>query len=771
MNGQKMLLRYSSPAPKYGENTELYPSPESVWEKWSLPIANGFFGASIFGHTDTERLQITENSLANPWKSLPNGARYGLSNFAELYFEFGHTGTTSYERTLSLDDAVSTVKYTYNGVIYEREYFASYPNRVIAMRFSANKKGKISFCAHPEIPFVADYCVEEGDGCGKHGEVTAKGDTLTVSGVMDYYDIKFEGQLKIINNGGTLRTENDRIYVENADEAILLFACGTNYKMESRVFLENDPKKKLAPYPHPHDAVTKFIENASKKTYSELKSIHIADYSALFGRVLVDVGGKDTGKTTDELLSDYKSGNESRHLETLLYQYGRYLLIASSRPGGMPSTLQGIWNAYRSSPWSCGYWHNINIQMNYWPACISNLAETFLPYVEYNKAYTPQTKAHADRFVRNNYPENLSPDGENGWIIGTGAWPYSVSGFDSVGHSGPGTGAFTSLLFWDYYDYTRDEDFLKNVCYPILRGMSVFLSKSLKEIDGSYLIEHSASPEMFHNGVYHHTVGCAFDQQMVYENFKRTLDCAEILGINEPLLDQIREMLPKLDPVIVGESGQVKEYREEKKYGDIGDEYHHRHISQLVGMYPGTIINSSTPEWIKAASVTLTERGDKSTGWAAAHRLCLWTRTGNGKKSMDLIRSMLKNNILPNLWDTHPPFQIDGNFGYTAGMSEMLMQSQAGYIELLRSLPREWSEGEFKGLIARGNFSVDCKWSNMTPTYVKILSRAGESLSVAIDISHYKFTLNGTIIAPPIGKNGIPTLKTKRGDVLEIEKI
>ena len=771
MDGKKMYLRYTRPAPEYGENTELYPTPESIWEKWSLPIANGFFGASIFGHTNTERVQITENSLANPLRTHPKGARYGLSNFAELYFDFGHTDVSGYERTLSLDDAVSTVSYSHNGVIYEREYFASYPDRVIAMRFSSDKKGKITFCARPEIPFIADFCIDEGDGCGKHGEVTANGDTLTISGVMDYYDIKFEGQLKIINKGGTLRAEKDRIYVENADEAIVLFACGTNYKMESRVFLENDPKQKLAPYPHPHDAVTKLIKNASEKTYDELKKAHIADHFALFGRARIDLGGSDGGKTTDELLSDYKNGKESRYLEALLYQYGRYLLIASSRPGGMPATLQGIWNAYRSSPWSCGYWHNINIQMNYWPACISDLAETFLPYVEYNKAYTPQTKAHADRFVKNNYPENLSPAGENGWIIGTGAWPYNVSGFDSVGHSGPGTGAFTSLLFWDYYDYTRDRDFLKNVCYPILRGMSVFLSKSLKEIDGSYLIELSASPEMRHNGVYHKTVGCAFDQQMVYENFKRTLDSAEILGINEPLLDQIRRMMPRLDPVIVGESGQVKEYREEKKYGDIGDEYHHRHISQLVGMYPGTIINSSTPEWVKAATVTLTERGDKSTGWAAAHRLCLWTRTGNGKKSMELVRSMLKNNILPNLWDTHPPFQIDGNFGYTAGVSEMLLQSQAGYIELLRSLPEEWKNGSFYGLIARGNFLVDCVWENMTPERVRITSRAGEMLSIAIDEKAYKFTLNGCLIAPLTNKNGVLTFATSTGDVLEIEKI
>ena len=768
-----MILRYASPAPKYGDNKELYPTPESIWEKWSLPIANGFFGASVFGHTDTERIQITENSLANPWithKTIP-GARYGLSNFAELYIDFDHKNTEDYERTLSLNDAIASVTYKCNGVTYKREYFASYPDHVIVMRFSSDQKGKITLCAHPEIPFNEDFCLDEGDGCGKRGEVTAKGDTETLAGVMDYYDVKFEGQLKVINSGGTLRAENGKIYVENADEAVMLFACGTNYKMESRVFLESDPKKKLAPYPHPHEAVTEFINKASKKSYNELKSIHVSDHSALFGRVSIDLGEHDEGKTTDELLEAYKNGNESRYLETLLYQYGRYLLIASSRPGGMPATLQGIWNAYRSSPWSCGYWHNINIQMNYWPACISDLSETFLPYVEYNKAYMPQTKAHADRFVKNNYPENLSPAGENGWIIGTGAWPYTVSGFDSVGHSGPGTGAFTSLLFWDWYDYTRDKKFLKNVCYPILRDMSVFLSKSLKKIDGSYLIELSASPEMRHNGVYHKTVGCAFDQQMVYENFKRTLESAEILGIEEPLLDKIRGMIDKLDPVIVGESGQVKEYREEKKYGDIGDEYHHRHISQLVGMYPGTIINSSTPEWVKAATVTLTERGDRSTGWAAAHRLCLWTRAGNGKKSMDLIRSMLKNNILPNLWDTHPPFQIDGNFGYTAGVSEMLLQSQAGYIELLRSLPAEWKDGSFKGLIARGNFSVDCEWKDMTPISIRILSRAGERLSIAIDRESYKFTLNGKVFEPQPDEKGNVTLQTNKGDILEIQKI
>ncbi len=771
-----MKLWYTCPPPRKNEDKQnAYPDDPDIWERWSLPLGNGYFGVNVFGYNDVERIQITDISLANPRVMTKIGSRYGVNNFAELYLDFGHENVSDYTRELNLDTASAKISYIHNGIRYNREYFASYPDKALVMKLTADRSGALTLCACPKIPYLGEYCVEEGDGCGKFGKVEAEGDTITLSGVMEYYDLKFEGQLKVIANGGSTRADGEKIYIDGADEVVMIYSCGTNYKLESRVFTEEDPKKKVAPYEHPHNRITKNIANAVALGYDKLLERHLSDYKELYDRVKVNIGVPDYDIPTDKLLENYKEGKESRYLETLLYQYGRYLLIACSRQGCLPATLQGIWNCYNSSPWSCGYWHNINVQMNYWPSEIANLSEMFLPYAEYNKAYMELARRFADDYVRELYPENYTEAGTNGWVIGTAGWLYTITGLPTpsqsgafTAHSGPGTGAFTSLLFWDYYDYTRDKKFLSEVCYPVLRDMSVFFSKALVEQDGKMLIAYSASPENVKDGKYYQTMGCAFDQQMVYENYKRTVEAAEILGINEPIIDVIKGQIDRLEPVLVGESGQVKEYREERFYGDIG-EYNHRHISQLVGLYPGTIINSNTKEWLDAAAVTLTERGDKSTGWALAHRLCLWTRAKNGKKSMDLIRSLLQSKILQNLWDTHPPFQIDGNFGYTAGVSEMFIQSHAGFIELLQAIPNEWKDGSFSGLVARGNFVVDCEWKDKKAVKVKVVSRAGGRLSLFEErLVNAKLTFNGKACALTV-ENNLVSVETNIGDVLEIE--
>jgi alpha-L-fucosidase 2 len=528
--------------------------------------------------------------------------------------------------------------------------------------------------------------------------------------------------------GGKVSVSESGIRVENADEATLYFTCGTNYKMESRVFLESDPLKKLAPYADPHAAVTKRLDAACEMTYDELYARHVADYRKLFGAVTLNIGydEADFSIPTNILLARYQDEGRSAYLETLYYQYGRYLLIASSRPGGYPATLQGTWTAYDSSPWGSDYHHNINVQMNYWPSGIANLAECFIPYSDYAEAYMAAAKRIADDYIAKWYPDKLSPAGENGWALGTAALLYCITGTSAKDHSGPGTGAFTSLLFWDYYTFTGDKKYLREVAYPILRDMSLFLSKTLVEKDGKLLVRYSASPEQQNpDGSYYQTTGCAFDQQMVYENHRRVLESAEILGITaDPVLDVIRSQIDRLDPVLIGLDGQVKEFREEEHYGDIG-EYTHRHISHLVGLYPATIINKNTPEWLEGAKISLTNRSDKSTGWAAAHRLCSWARTGMGNRAYDLYYSMLKNNTLPNLWDNHPPFQIDGNFGAVAGISEMLLQSQAGFIDFIAALPDVWRDGSFDGLVARGNFVCGCDFSDGKVTEMRITARSG----------------------------------------------
>ena len=773
MKNKNLRLHYNSIPPKEAPLQRVERELHPIWERYALPLGNGYLGACVFGYPDSERVQITENSLANPyragWHKLGDKPPYtgaGLNSFAEIYIDFGHEEVTSYERELDIDEAVARVSYCADGTSFKREYFASYPDKVLVMRFSADKKGAVSLHIRPEIPHLTDLTLPR-DGFAKLGEVKVDECGVTLVGEMEYYGIKYEGRLHVNAVGGKCEPTDVGIRVSDADEVIVILAAATNYRLESRVFTEPDPKKKLLPYPHPHGEVTERIENAEKKGYDSLLRDHLKDYRALFDRVRISIGEHDD-RPTDLLLEEYKAGRTTRHLEMLLYQYGRYLLIASSRKGCLPANLQGIWCAHNISPWSAGYWHNINLQMNYWPAEVANLAETFIPYADYNRAYMASARENADRSVLNNYPKNYTAPSTNGWIIGTGGWPYHIEGFDKIGHSGPGTGAITALLFWEYYDYTRDKEFLRSTAYPVLREMSIFLSKTLTEVDGLLLVHPSASPEIEVDGGYYHTTGSTFDQQMVYESYKRTVEAAEILGERDGFIEKIRCDIERLSPAPIGADGQIKEFREEIHYADIG-EREHRHISHLLGMYPGTLINKDTPEWLRAAEVTLTLRGDRSHTWATAHRQCLWARARRGDRAMDLIRSLIVNVMMPNLWGNHPPFQIDGNFGYVAGVSEMLIQSQAGYIDLLPALPVEWECGSFSGLMARGGFEVGCEWEHSTPKHVSVYSRVGGVLKIEFrDASELTVTKNG--VKCKVTRDGnVISLDTAGGDIVEFK--
>lgn len=745
MKQNSMILRYNSPAPVIDDFMP-YSTYGCAWERYSLPLGNGFFGANVFGRLGTERIQISDPTLSNPYYAPKKVKRRyscasGVNNMAELLFDFGHEGAVDYERCLSVDDAVHTVRYKWNNANYVRTCFTSHPDRVFVMRITSDKRGSVSFGVKNVIPFVCEYNVEEGDKMAKSGNITVSDDTIFASGILSYYGVLFENRLKLVTTGGVINKKDGWLRVEGADSALIYFTCATNYELTENVFLEPDPSQKLKDRPAPTELVDSIMFSAERKGYNALLSDHLKDYHAIFGRVKLNLCETVPDKFTDELVNEYKNGNRSLYLEVLLYHYGRYLMISASRTL-LPAHLQGIWNAFSDSPWSCGYWHNINLQMNYWSVGPANLSETFIPYVNYSRAYMPLARRNADEFVRAFYPDKLSADGENGWIIGTGGWPYKIDGFKAGSHSGPGTGAFTALLFWDHFDYTRDTAFLRGVAYPALREMSVLYSKLLVEIDGLYLIKDSASPEQEVDGSYYHTVGCAFDQQMVYECFKRTIDSANILGISDSFIDEIRAMLPHLDPVLIGDDGQVKEYREETTYSSIG-EPNHRHISHLVGLYPGTVINESTPEWMNAAKVTLNRRGDKSHCWATAHRMLLWARTCDGKRAEDLLQSLIKHNVMENLWDNHPPFQIDGNFGYTAGVGEMLIGGSDGIIRILPALPSAWQSGEFSGIVARGGLVFDCKWEDGTVTYLAVKARTDATVNIRLPEKNPELLDNG----------------------------
>ena len=725
-------LWYDRPACNRGSNYNQlvargFPYDED-WQRWSLPLGNGYMGINVFGRTDTERIQLSEATLAN-------GGCYhfgGFTNFAEIYLDFYHYGTKSYKRSLCLNDAVSTVTYIHEGVTYSREYFVSYPSNLVAVKLKADQPKQLSFTVRPVIPYLGDYNRKDDSRSGK---VTASNDLIQLSGMMDFFDLPYEAQVKVVNYGGTLQSINDAkndhgtIRVNHADSVVLYLAAGTSYQLNEEVFVL-PAKEKCAGNEHPHRAVSERISRAMEMGYDVLRREHVADYRSLFDRVAISLTDKVPDMPTDKLLVAYKEDKNresSAYLEELYFQFGRYLLISSSRPGTLPPNLQGVWTQYDYSPWSAGYWHNVNIQMNYWPAFSTNLAETFEAFVDYNEAYRKAAQKLATEYIRKNNPQNLSyREEENGWTIGTGASAYGITA--PGGHSGPGTGGFTTKLFWDYYDFTRDRKLLSEHVFPALEGMAKFLSKALRpDGKGHLLAVPSSSPEQYHQGKVYTTKGCAFDQGMIWENFHDLLNAAEILKKKNLFLKLIRKQITQLDPVLIGESGQLKEFREEKRYSDIGDP-NHRHISHLCLLYPGTLINETTPAWLEAARVALENRSESGyfVGWPTAHRQNAWARLKNGDKAYSYYKKLLNYGVYDNLWGVCPPFQIDSNLGGTAGVAEMLLQSHEGYIAPLPAIPGIWERGSYRGLVARGNFVVDADWEHGKATCFKINSRMGE---------------------------------------------
>ena len=724
----------------------------SGWEHEALPIGNGYLGAMVFGRTDRERIQLTDNTLFFP--------DTGLTNLAEtyIYFDHGEDSVLNYYRDLSLDDAIAHVEYHCNGVTYTREYFASYTDRALVINLGADGTGCLNFSLSPKIPFLSsETCKENGTKGSKYarrGTVRANADgesnNITLSGIIEGHNVKYEVQYRIITDGTVSATRCDRAAIRGSDDdtccnsltvsdatyATVLISSGTNHQLVPQVYSTTVFEEKLKGLEDPHNKVTEALSKAANKTLCELKSNHINDYKAYFDRVSLNLGGEEPSVTTDLLLSKYNdksaTDKERRYLEELFFQYGRYLLIASSRNGGVPTNLNGIWNQYEKGVCGVGYYHNINVMMNYWLAFNTNLAETFLPYVNMYKAYLDHLHVKSDAMLKRYHPDKYDEGGDNGINIGCRVTPYKVEASDRDSSEGSACGPLMGEVFWDYYAFTKDKKILEEIVYPYVSETSKFMTKIMEEFEeypGLLLAPVAGSPE---NHVPIVTNGAAFPQQMAYSSHLHTLEGAKDLGIeDDPLLETITYQMPRLDPVMVGHSGQMKEFREETFYGEFG-EYKHRHISHLVALYPASFVNNSTPAWQDAAAVSLDKRGGTwaRTGWGAAHRINAFARLGDGESAYGTLEVLFSWRVNRNLLDTHPPFQIDGNFGTSAGIAEMLLQSHEECIAPLAALPDAWRDGSYEGLVARGNFVVSASWANGNATSFTILSKSGGECSV-----------------------------------------